>query len=266
VEPRGATELARAYSVKMRADAVFVSLTAARLWGLPLPSWIDEGHVHVATPHGSARPGGRGVRGSQFTPEPDGSFEIDGLRVLSPALTWASLSRDLGLADLVAVGDALVTPGFGSSRSANCHPEDLVAVSRRKFPGSALAGEAAPFVRIGALSRPESLTRVALVTGGLPQPECNFRASPLLMFDLAWPDWKVALDYHGANHRSASQYARDVGRRELAAQHGWDLIQITFRELFDSPLGLLATVRSHLSAKGAPVRVVDPRHVALARP
>lgn len=250
----------------MRPDAAFTSITAARLWGAPMPQWIPDDVVHVAVRHGTARPGGRGVVGVQYAPRSYEIVELDGLRVLSPASTWTSLAPTLGLADLVAVGDFLVTPGFASVHPALASVEDLAAAAGRpRLRGRDVALAASRLVRVGSLSRPESLTRVLAVTGGLPEPVCNLRVSPLLMFDVAWPTWRVGLDYHGASHRSASQYARDVGRSDLARHEGWDAIQITASDLFDSPFDTLGRIRGRLSRRGAPVRTVPAHHVALAR-
>lgn len=192
--------------------------------------------------------------------------EVDGLRVLSPVDTWASLAGVLGLADLVAAGDFLVTPAFGSSESALADPEDLVSVAnRRSFRGVRLARFASEFVRVGPLSRTESLTRMLAVTGGLPEPVCNLRVSPLLTFDLAWDGYRLGLDYHGASHRSATQHAKDVARGDLARQIGWGSMQISATDLFDAPFDLLGRLRGRLLEHGAPIGRLDVRKVATAR-
>lgn len=255
-----------AYAAKMRSDAVFSSVTAARLWGIPLPRWVPDDVVHVATPHGTSRPGGRGVSGSQFMPGTVRSVDLDGLRVLSPADTWASLASVLDLADLVAAGDFLVTPRFASAAVAPARVSDLLTVAAKaRLRGRMLAMRAAGLVRVGPLSRPESLTRLLAITGGLPEPECNFALSPLMTFDLAWPDFRFGLDYHGASHRSATQHAKDVGRADLARQHGWDSMQVSATDLFDTPFDLLGRLRSRLIERGAAARPLAVRQVALAR-
>ena len=265
-EPVDTRTRCHAYAAKMRRDAVFSSVTAARLWGIPMPLWVRDDVVQVATPHGTARPGGRGVAGSQFMPGTVHPMEVDGLRVLSPADTWASLASVLELADLVAAGDFLVTSPFSSTAAPLASVDDLVRVAARpRLRGRALAAQAAALVRVGPLSRPESLTRVLAVTGGVPEPECNYAVSPLMMFDLGWPHVRFGLDYHGAVHRSATQYAKDVGRADLARQHGWGSMQISAPDLFDAPFDLLGRLRSRLIERGAVVGPLAVRQVALAR-
>jgi hypothetical protein len=256
----------RAYATKMRADVAFAGVTAARLWGLPLPMWLRSDAVDVVAPHGTARPGGRGVVASSYLPGRVTIVEHDGMRVLSPADTWLSLASVLDLADLVAVGDALVTPAFGSARPALTTVAELhAAAHRRSFRGVTLARRAAALIRVGSLSRPESLTRVLAVTGGVPEPECNLAISPLMTFDLAWPTWRFGVDYHGASHRSATQHAHDVRRSDLAARLGWTAMQIAAPDLFDTPFDLLGRIRSRLAELGAPLGPIDVRKVALAR-
>jgi hypothetical protein len=265
-EPQDSVTRCHVYAVKMRADAVFTSVSAARLWAIPLPAWIDDAAVHVATPHGAARPGGRGVVGSLYWRGAVEIVELGGLRVLSPADTWASLASVLDLADLVAAGDALVTPAFASSHPAPAVVEDLIdVVRRRRIRGAKLARRAAGLVRVGALSRPESLSRILAVTGGVPEPTCNVRVSPLLTFDLAWPQWRLGFDYHGSSHRSATQHARDVARADLARQLGWGSMQASATDLFDSPYDLLGRLRSRLTERGAPIGRLDVRQVATAK-
>jgi hypothetical protein len=267
VEPTDVVGLCRAYAAKMRSDAAFTSLTAARLWGVPLPAAPDERVVHVATARGTARPLGRGVVGIQYARNSVEITHLDGLRVLSAASTWVSLGADLGLADLVAAGDFLVTPAFGVDRAAPTEIAQLARLlTRSRRVGAGVLREALDLVRVGSLSRTESLTRVLTVTGGLPEPLLNLRVTPLLMFDLAWPRWRVALDYQGGGHRTASQYARDVRRIDEARHVGWDLLQITKSDLFDHPFDLLGRLRARLAERGAPVRVVPASKVSLAKP
>jgi hypothetical protein len=264
--PQDGRVRARVYATKMRADAAFTGISAALLWGIPLPMWLDVELVHVAAPHGRARPGGRGVRGSLYMPGSVEVVELDGLRVLSPADTWASLAAHLGLADLVAAGDFLATPRFGSRRAAAVSLEELDEVARRRrFRGVTVAREAAALVRIGPLSRPESLSRVLAISGGLPEPECNVAISPLVTFDLAWPRWRLGYDYHGSSHRSPTQHAKDVSRSDLARRSGWESMQAAATDLFDAPFELLGRMRSRLAERGAPVGRLDVRKVALAR-
>ncbi|MEO5535765.1 MAG: hypothetical protein ABIR17_11620 [Pseudolysinimonas sp.] len=266
VEPVDVVGWCRAYSAKMRPDAAFASLTAAQLWGAPVPAAAMRVGVDVVTPHDTARVLGRGVRGTQYA---DGTVEIvdhEGFRILSPASTWVDLVGVLDFADLVAVGDFFVTPPFGRTDARATREELARALALCRRVGAPRLRAALDIVRVGPLSRPESHVRVLAVSAGLPEPVPNLRVSPLLMFDLAWPGCRLGLDYQGAGHRSATQYARDLGRVELARREGWELVQIAKADLYEHPFDLVGRLRSRLVDRGATVRVVQASKVVLPRP
>jgi len=103
---------AGAYAARMGEHEFFSHLTAAVLWGLPLPREAVASHdLHVSVFAPRRAPRCRGVIGHQARP---GSSTVrvhraTGLRVSSPASTWASLATMLEHPyDLIAVADALV--------------------------------------------------------------------------------------------------------------------------------------------------------------
>lgn len=265
-QPQDIAALCRAYAAKMRSDAAFTGVTAALLWGMPLPASIDARTVEVATPHGTARAMGRGVRGSQVDPARVEAVTLDGVRVLSPVHTWVSLSRVLALGDLVAAADFLLTPSFGSTAPALATLDDLHDVLRgSRASGMPLLRQAAGLAQCGPLSRPESLSRVLFVSAGIPSPVANFRVSPLITLDEAWESVRFGFEYLGDQHRSPAQFARDVRRRELITEHGWDILEATKDDLFAHPHQLVARLRSRLSERGLPLRPVHPSKFVLPR-
>ena len=100
--------------VVLPPGALFSHLTAARLWGMPLPNWIVNDHLHVLS--GGAIPVRRAgvigwVRGDGV-----GQRLVHGLPVTAPADTWAMLATmsaarggRLTREWLVAIGDFLVS-------------------------------------------------------------------------------------------------------------------------------------------------------------
>jgi hypothetical protein len=262
--PRDALALCHAYATKMRSDAAFCGLSAARIWGMPLPVSVVDDLVHVTTPHAGPRPTGRGVRGYQHDPGTVEIVEVGSLRVFSPIDTWLSLGRVLALPDLVAAADYILTRPFGSSDPALATLQELNdAVSRHRILGRPLLARAASLALPGPLSRPESLCRVLLVTAGIPAPVPNLRISPFAMLDLGWPIARYGVDYLGDHHRSPTQFAKDVGRRELIKEVGWEALEVTKVELFDHPHHVALKVRSRLSERGVAVRPVHPSKFVL---
>lgn len=262
--PRDASALCHAYATKMRADAAFCGLSAARLWGMPLPASVHDDLVHVSTPHGGPRPTGRGVRGFQHDPSSVEIVDLGSLRVLSPIQTWLSLGRVLALPDLVAAADFILTPSFGSREPALATLDGLLeAVSHRRILGRPVLRRAASLALPGALSRPESLCRVLLVSAGVPVPVPNLSISPLATLDLAWPSARYGLDYLGDQHRSPTQFARDVGRRELIKDIGWETLDVTQVDLFDHPHHVALKVRGRLSERGVALLPIHPSKFVL---
>lgn len=251
-----------AYVLRMRDDAAFTSVTAAALWGMPLPASADLGKLHVAVPHGRPRPRSRGVVGSERSAQAE-IVTLQGMRVLGPAATWASLARHLGCLDLIAVGDHIVgdgrTPGLASR-------EDLRAAILRHTPGSVVLRRAFRHIRVGSRSRPETLSRVLFVESGIPEPELNFWIPELgVSLDLAWPGGRFGYEYQGGHHVSATRHAADVERQERVHDLDWLLMEATKFDLFDRALPTVERVRSRLEARGVATRRIHPPIWALPR-
>jgi hypothetical protein len=232
----GARARAMAYAERMPPRQAFSHVTAALLWGMPIPSALEhDGRIHVAVPAGSTRSLAAGVIGHVIRPERLGAVRMAGLRVASPADTWCQLGAYLGVDDLVAVGDFLVTGEEPSGRSAAlCTMSQLEAAIRRHrgCRGATLLRTALELVRYGSLSRRESLMRIDLVRAGLPEPRPNFvvldsRGRFVAMVDLGYPEYRVGIEYQSDVHREPERYREDVRRLERLADAGWRIVQAT---------------------------------------
>ncbi len=100
----------------------------------------------------------------------------------------------------------------------------------RRWRGGSRLAEALQLIREDSWSPAESHTRVVIVRGGLPEPELNVDLTAangefLACVDLAYLDFKIAIEYQSALH--ARQYAKDVERIERLRAHGWWVIQVT---------------------------------------
>lgn len=232
----GARARAMAYAERMPPRQAFSHVTAALLWGMPIPSALEhDRRIHVAVPRGSTRSLAVGVIGHVVRPERLGAVMMAGLRVASPADTWCQLGAYLGVDDLVAVGDFLITGEEPSGRSAAlCTMSQLEGALRRHrgCRGATLLRTALELVRYGPLSRRESLMRLDLVRAGLPEPSPNFVVVDALgrfvaMVDLAYPGHHVGIEYQSDLHRDPARYRDDVRRLERLADAGWRIVQAT---------------------------------------
>ena len=253
-----AVELVRQYSPRLRSGQILAEAAAARLHGLPIPPGTPRG-VQILVPKGAYRPAARGVTSRSIDPAKMHSVRIDGMPVADPVLTWLTLARTYDVPWLVSVGDALVTsadnyPGLRGPRPA-CSIEDL---ARGVEGWGAMTGIgrlrlALPLVRIGVESPWESITRVLMLDGGLPEPEVNadvthdgvFVARP----DLIYRDARIAIQYDGDGHRSdRTQWQADVARDAALRAIGWEVIHVT-QETLSEPWRLVALIRATLAAR-----------------
>lgn len=246
----------------------FSHLTAARLWGIPLPfSWTPDEPLHVLTLAGAEPVRRPTIVGWESAAHPGVSM-CDGLPTVSAAGVWAQLSipgaigvdpengvrRALPREWLVAAGDYLLT---GPRRSGRRVPlatlEELAQATRnhRGKRGSRALAWAFERVRPGPQSPRESLLRLALVARGLPEPDVQVpvrTAMGIRHSDLGYPDARVLIEYHGDHHRTdRRQWLEDQTRRQLFEEQGNRLFEVGMDAFDDDCFALAQRIRRALS-------------------
>lgn len=223
--------------------------SSARLQGAQLPRSapfvLDIAVLDPRTP--PRRPGIRGHQVSDVD-----LMTIDGLPMVSAADAWCQLGSELRLADLVAAGDMLLP----SRRRVGATTLDAIELAVAKHCGKRGMKQAVlalPLLREGVDSRPESLSRTALVAAGLPEPEIGgavrLRDGTVVHPDLVYRRWRVVIEYEGDGHRtSREQWQYDLARYEALADAGWRVIRVTNRDLFPDSSGFVTRVRHALQA------------------
>lgn len=196
-----------------RDGAVFAAgLTAARIWGIPLPGDFGKqivsapGHARRHNGRTVHRPRGKGVdtrihlgttgvrrrdtalvRWSRLdlAPDllagpPDGSTGPPEVRLTSRVRTFLDLSGLLREDDLVMIGDHLVrrprTHLEGRSEPYATIEQLAREASELRGRGARKAREVVARVRVGSDSPAETRLRLALLRAGLPEPLLNVRA------------------------------------------------------------------------------------------
>jgi hypothetical protein len=207
-------------------------------------------HVSSVAPRRALRR--RGVLGSQRV---GGMLvERDGLPLLSPGDAWLTVASRLPLHDVVAVGDFLVTGVQGVGALTTRDALGQLLLERSGSVGVDRARRALHLVREGAWSRPETLVRLLLVGAGLPEPELNVPLRTvdggILIPDLAFREFRVAVEYNGAHHDEVERKAKDLRRMNDYAELGWSVVNVDRFELVRTPSAVVSRVIRRLRERG----------------
>lgn len=248
-EPATLAERASAFLVAMRGDVALSHVSAAQLWGLPLPRDVQAQHdLDVMCGVGAGpvrREGCIGHRGlGRRTVVSRG-----GVAVTSLVDTWVDLgevvSRGLTRDDLVVAGDVVARqlrragdPDRGTRALRDC------LEARVRPRGKVLLTDALADISPRSASPMETRARLAFSRGGLPAPELNaavhFDAHVrgdegggwMLEGDFVWRAQRVVAEYQGEHHATIGQRATDVARRHLAEDEGWTFVEIFAADIF----------------------------------
>lgn len=228
----------------MGAHMFFAGMTAAALLGAPLPDDFDPEHdlcVSARAPHRA--PKGRGIRGTQTNVRLTNVVVVDGLRVSSPASTWALLATTLSERWLVIIGDFFVrVPRDDRGRP---RPErQLTSIDRLRAAAHAPGRrgrrallQALAQVRVGSASRLETEYRIDAAAAGLPEPELDVEIRTadgrlLGIVDAAHAAYGVLIEVEGDHHRtSRAQWDRDITRHAAFVAEGYEVIRLTGRHV-----------------------------------
>jgi hypothetical protein len=209
--------------------------TAARLHGCDA---IESNDVHVTVPYGHCLR----TRAGLFVhnaPLPAGDItELDGLRVLTLERTVSDLLCTARAADALAVADQALAAHPPSNQEEFRERLARRLHSRRDRRGILRAIRLLALASGRAESPPESWLRLELDRLGFPPPQVNWSITTqdgveLFRIDLAWPEYRIALEYNGyAVHAGREQ--QDQRRADELRRRGWIVIVATREDLRDS--------------------------------
>ena len=244
--------LCQAYAIRADSDEFFSHITAARLWGLPVPRRLElRREIDVSVFRPANPPQAAGVIGHQISRSVPLRV-VSGLSVAPPVETWLQLGAVLGLDDLIIAADSLVR----RKRPLAALDQLGVALANAyRRPGLRLLREALREVRAGTDSPRETLTRLIITRAGLPEPVVHFevhndRGDFVGTPDLFYPRYRIALEYEGDGHRTDTRtFNDDIERAELFQEAGCRYVRIT-RDHVDRPHRLVSRVRNVLIQRG----------------
>jgi len=267
---------ARALAAIAPEEWFFSHITAAVLWQLPLPirvlrlavdgnprSGEQPRGIDIAVLGADRAPRGAGMCGHQLRPVLTAVRVRDGLRVASPATTWAQLAPLLSVDELIELGDAIVhiprRRGMqrGTSEDALgtlAQLESAMTAGRRA--GIATLREAFPQIRVGSASPGETRVRLSIVRSGLPDPDLDidvFAAdgSAIGYTELGYSRWRVLIEFEGDHHRrDRAQWARDIDKHADCVAAGFDVVRLTAAHAYPSTAPAVQRVRAALLRAG----------------
>ena len=231
----------RAYATAMSPGSFYCGRSAAVVHNRPIE---HPGDLEVAVIAPRRAPRGKGIKGRKIAAPLVTIHEIEGLRVSSPASTWAILCRDLSERELIALGDAIVQ--VPRDEYGIPHPESALATIT-ELRAAADAGPRPPAtgrlrmalgkVRVGSSSPLETDLRLDAAAGGLPEPELDVEIRGpdgrlLGISEFAYPEFRLIIEVEGDHHRSSSrQWNRDIDKYRAYSTAGWETVRLTSKHI-----------------------------------
>lgn len=246
--------------LRERPDAWASHSTAAQVHGLWLPGRLLRDHrlhlSHALEPDSYTRR--QGVCGHRVALRPQDVTTREGLRLSTPARTWLDLASLCSVRELIIMGDQLVRhpyPRFEGRTAPHATRGELRVLleESRGVPGRRRCLTALEWIRVGADSVQETLLRLALIRAGLPEPELQVPAKPQSRWsphaDLAYPAWKIAIQYEGDTHFTREQQRADQRRDNIFIAEGWRVLRFNAEDAREGFQRAVAQVRAALALR-----------------
>ncbi|MEH1012649.1 hypothetical protein V6U90_05955 [Micromonospora sp. CPCC 206060] len=231
--------------------AAIAGRTAAARYGVVRAD--PQEPIEVLVPADTRLSPTKGLRVHTAEVAPGDLIDHNGIPVTSPARTCWDLARWLDVVEAVVVIDAMLARRVTTRKALRDY-----ALSRAGQRGWRLMLRAVDLADAGAESPQESRLRVRLVQGGLPRPVTQHVVERdgrfVARLDLAWPDYKVAVEYDGLWHRDPEQFHRDRRRLNRLLGEDWIILHVTSTRLAEDFDGVLAEIRVALGSRQRQVR------------
>jgi hypothetical protein len=225
-----------------RRRAIVAGVAASALHGA---QWVDA-DIPVELVWSNTRPP-RGIVAREQSLADDEVTRVAGLPVTTAARTAYDLGRYLPRGQALARLDALM-------RATPFSTEDVLLLAKR-YPGAREIRRLRSVLQLvdgGAASPKETWLRLLLVDAGLPAPVTQIPVvegySYFALLDMGWPEFGVAAEYDGDQHRSdRRRYVKDQWRLRKLAEMGWIVVRVIAE---DKPEDVIERTRRALKARG----------------
>ena len=251
--PRASTliDTLRGWQLVLPRCAAFTSLTAAEFRGWWLPETVPH-PVFAAVPIGERYPERKGLLVCRH-PRPVPSVAINGFKITTGAETLLAAARDLGVLDLVILGDSAL-------RTGDCTLAELAATAAQQRRGAPRLRAVLPLLDDRSESPWESVMRVLHRVAGIhvePQKEIF---DPWGRFVARADLWLVGTrrihEYDGDGHRERQTHRNDLARDRRLVEIDWQRMGFTSAQLLHEGASIIASADRLLN------RCWDPKRVA----
>jgi very-short-patch-repair endonuclease len=236
--PRGSTltDVVRGWALALPRCAAFTSLTAAELRGWWLPETVPH-PVFAAVPIGERYPERKGLLVCRHS-RPVPSVAVNGFKITTGAETLLAAARDLGILDLVILGDSAL-------RIGDCTLEELEATAGQQRRGAPRLRAVLPLLDDRSESPWESVMRVLHRAAGIhvePQKEIFDQWGRFVArADLWLVGTRRIHEYDGDGHRERQTHRNDLARERRLVEIDWQRMGFTSAQLLHQGASIIAS-------------------------
>lgn len=234
-----------AWQLTLPPGSSFSHLTGAVIRGWWVPPLPGDLPVFAGVNDASPRPRRAGLIVCRHT-QPIEVDLVAGLRVAQPGEILLAAARDLGLLDLVVLGDAALHAG-------DCTLPELRRAAQRQRRGAPVLRRALPYLDARSESAWESVLRMVHRVCDVPiQPQYQVGA---LRADLWIVGTKRLAEYDGEVHRDGPRHAKDLARQRRLNELGWERYGYTAHVVLNSAVSVLKDADTALGRVHDPTRI-----------
>jgi hypothetical protein len=251
--PRGSRPLAvdlAAWQLVLPESACFTSLSSAELRGWWQPARVSH-PVFVSVPSDAAHPQRRGLSVTRH-PRPVDLEIIDEIRVASAAETLLAVAKDLGVLDLVIIGDSALHQGA-------CSIDQLSRAAAGRRRGAPQLRKVIPLLDGRSESPWESILRLLHCAADVevePQKKIYDEWGRFVARADLWVVGTRRLhEYDGEVHRDRDAHRTDLARERRLVEIDWQRVGFTSPQLLYEGGSIIAGLDRLLGRSWDPSRL-----------
>ncbi|MFY1634508.1 endonuclease domain-containing protein [Solwaraspora sp. WMMB335] len=268
VDPADHRMWCAAVAVRLPPGAAIHGVSAAYLWGVDLLPRNNRAHarVQVTVPLGARPRAHPRIAYARGVLDEDDRTSLTGLPLTTEVRTAFDLGRSLPHAEALGAVDMLLHRRLlrrdDITAYVDTHPGWRGIRQLREIVALAEPASASPM---------ESRLRLLLYDAGLPRPTPQHEvrvvqrdrrdvAAPehanlvsrgrfVARVDLAYPQWRIAIEYEGDHHRDRGTFRKDVHRYNELRAAGWLVLRFTADDVLRRSGHLVRQVRQAIAER-----------------